>query len=337
MPVSQQDFIMAEQLLRQLSQQINPADVPMNLISIYNDINQLRVLYRRLNKSKAFIKNDSKRKTVLSVVGAGIGYIKFNSEKYELIIQQFEKELIEAYFLSEKILADLRLIDRVQYTTVYNSRAGGVYHRYCGEDILKNNVNLVLLSDGTMRLRLNSREITKILKSQTTDRHIQQHYQEFIAPIYQHLRKSKTVSFNQGHAAEAFERHWEKLGHSLEPFTGNTADLGTEAERWALYIASRNNAPFYSGPDTLYSQVKRNNASLLSNIDTLLYTIQTILRLAAPGKFDKIAFENFRNILIGANQQKHIEENIKRVLGEGISTETDALIKEIQNILSANN
>jgi hypothetical protein len=39
--------------------------------------------------------------------------------------------------------------------------------------------------------------------------------------------------------------------------------------------------PYYTGPDTALAQVKNANASIISNADTVLNTLQTVLTLVS--------------------------------------------------------
>jgi hypothetical protein len=42
---------------------------------------------------------------------------------------------------------------------------------------------------------------------------------------------------------------------------------------------SSGNDPYYTGPDTANAQVKNANASIISNADTVLNTIEAVLKL----------------------------------------------------------
>ena len=84
---------------------------------------------------------------------------------------------------------------------------------------------------------------------------------------------------------------------------------------------------YYTGPDTSLSQVKRQNASLISDMNTVLYTIQTILNLTLGvdgGKWTKELAHNLRKVFSQDNSSAKLTE--EQILALGVDAETEQML-----------
>lgn len=241
---------------------------------IINNLQRLSIIYKSIQNVEGLISNQQRSLSKLQFLNIE-NLSVFN---YEKVTDDIAKKIYEAYFLTEQILYQLNLIDKVNYVISYNSVGGNVYYRSEGQEMLEFGTTVKYqLVNGVGRLKLQSQTIAKKFKKQDVIPELQKHYQDFIAP----LKKAK--HFYPGYATEAFERHWEEMRHSIEHLEklNKNEFSGKKNERrvWRLYIESMGRDAYYTGPDTALSQVKRHNASLISDINTVLRVMETILSI----------------------------------------------------------
>ena len=228
-------------------------------------------------------KNISKRTQLHHVLGVGdnlglglkIDMLKENNE----YIVKVGKLIFSAYELTSEILQELKIISPVGYTFTYH----GTNKFYRSNDLIINpEEDLTFeIHRNALTVRLKQSSIKTKLEIQNASFRtdwISEHYKGFIVP-YQEAQEKSTTGWqvNWGVASEAFERHWEMLQHSLEHPTG--PDYGSIGSRWQLYLQSSGNDPYYTGPDTALSQVKNANASIISNSETVLNTLEAVLKI----------------------------------------------------------
>ena len=162
--------------------------------------------------------------------------------------------------------------------TLYYSKGGQMYRM---TDVvgkipkLYKYITKEIRSDGT-RLKFQESQLKKQLsllekKQNENILNVTEHYSNFSNIFLQ----SKKAEINLGYIAEAFERHWQIAKHPetepSEPFDIN--------EAWALYALSSGNAPYFTGGDVEDVQVKTLNASIISNINTVIKTMESLLFL----------------------------------------------------------
>lgn len=187
--------------------------------------------------------------------------------------------IYEAYVLTSKVLQELSIIPKVNYTFTYQGK--NKFYRAQDIEIDAQKDLTYELYRGSLIVRLKQTEIkNKILANQAGKNieWVSRHYQNFIKPLEKAQLKGK-FKINYGYASEAFERHWEELQHSIEkPYED---DFGGVGHIWLLYYKSSGREPYYTGPDTALAQVKNANASIISNADTVLNTLQAVLTLVS--------------------------------------------------------
>lgn len=136
---------------------------------------------------------------------------------------------------------------------------------------------------------------------------------------------------NLGVAIEAFERHLENLKHvPLPGVEMESSDIESEGYRWVLYKMSSGSTPYYLGPDTALSQMKAQNASIVSDINTIVMTIQGILTIV-NSNFKEIK-PSLDNLFIEKLKTSNTIESMPGKIWDGI---TDDVRQEILNAIGA--
>lgn len=161
--------------------------------------------------------------------------------------KDFEPELLEN---SENYLR----IERVA-----SARGNSFGLRFAGDSVMQQMKNTIA----------NNKEEAQIAKA------LYEHYQAFTKPYREWGGK-----VNEGVMREAFELHLENLHASLntDGSFNSACDMESEGRRWVMYRYASGSDPYFTGPDTALSQVKAENASLVSNIDTVLNTAEFIIQ-----------------------------------------------------------
>lgn len=210
--------------------------------------------------------------------------------------------ILEAYELTSQILQDLQIIPNVKIVMTHRTKHS--FTRVENFEINNDDVTLEL-RNGALALRFVSSKVRpkvmggKTAKEQsTTD--ISQHYRNFVADL-----QRTAVNPNWGVVAEAFERHWEMLASHIVPPDWDTSGAnGGEGEAWQLYHLSSGSDPYYTGPDTELSQVKSTNASIVSNVNTVLNTVKAIIQMSQTQVLDPAALQKLKVKYLQAFQKK---------------------------------
>lgn len=205
--------------------------------------------------------------------------------------------ILDAYELTSQILQDLNIISSVRIVMTHRTKTSFTRVENFHTDY--EDVRLEL-HNGALGLRFVSKNVReKIMGGKTVkeqaETDISKHYQLFVSDL-----QKTAVKPNWGVVAEAFERHWEQL----ERHTITSSDWGTDGDAWQLYHMSRSSNPYYTGPDTELSQVKSTNASVVSNINTVLNTIKAILKMAQTQVLDPSNIGKVKQQYLKAFQQK---------------------------------
>ena len=204
--------------------------------------------------------------------------------------------ILDAYELTSQILQDLNIISTVRVVMTHRTKTS--FTRVENFHIDYEDVTLEL-RDGALALRFVSKNVReKVMGGKTAkeqaETEISKHYQRFVSDL-----QKTAIKPNWGVVAEAFERHWEMLErHTV------AADWGSDGDAWQLYHLSSGSDPYYTGPDTELSQVKSTNASVVSNINTVLNTVKAILRMAQTQVLDSSNIEQVKRQYLKAFQQK---------------------------------
>ena len=142
-------------------------------------------------------------------------------------------------------------------------------------------------------------------------------YQRFIKPYLEHEFKNNEWKMNIGVSREAFEGYLEKYYLNLPETFNFNKRMPSEGRRWVMYRYASGSDPYFTGPDTSKSQVKSENASLVSNIDTVLNTALYI--------------KNNHNNIIQNNDEA--VDKIKRLLKTQSNEEINTFSKKIYDSL----
>lgn len=258
--------------------------------------------------------------------------INFNKVQNKDEENQIKKLIFEAYELTSSILQDLNLIRKIKnvvsfidddynYVRIENFNFD-INHVYLNPTASKRGKNYGL------RLHFTEEEIQK-MKQQQNYEIINNHFYGFIEPFRKYEQNNKTGwKINKGVLAETFQRHWQKNhGNYVQ---GNLPDdFESEGRRWWMYRESSGSDPYFTGPDTDFAQVKNTNASLVSNVNTVVNTIKGILLLVDEKNLQNMSNENIEAIF----KQKDLKPSISKKIYEGMDEkgkkEIERAMKEI--------
>lgn len=200
------------------------------------------------------------------------------------------ESITRLYFLTEEFFALRGVINRPRFMMTATDDMAKMYFRKDFEPELLDNSSEYLRIErvaskrgGSFGLRFMGdtvmaqmkRTIASNEKEAQTARQLYEHYQSFTASY-----RAWGGKVNEGVMREAFELHLEKMHASLnqDGSFNPSCDMESEGRRWVMYRHASGSDPYFTGPDTALSQVKAENASLVSNIDTVLNTAEFIVQ-----------------------------------------------------------
>lgn len=321
-----------------------PESLTERKIAVSGQIARLRQIYTSLEDEKLIQKKILTTRSLLYNILKNEGNSLITEALQDAKIRnRIGKLIFEAYELTSMILVNIGLIDPIHFTFTYASKKGNVFYRSEKMQIDPNKDLKFELRNNqqTLVIRLKTSVIRqKLLENQLGKEDggiiVAKHYKKFIEPFLENEKKG-SWKMNVGVATEAFERHWEQLKHSLTPPNMNDADLGSVGSRWVLYKMSSGSDPYYTGPDTAESQVKNANASIISNADTVINTIQAVLKLADTN-LDITAIQQIAAQYKLAFQQKqasidNILKGLENIVDEDILQEAKEAIAANPNLI----
>lgn len=309
-----------------------------NLINIYDDMNTISTSFK--------IKNTILRQqSALSKILKGQNGVSQAQTLTILNEEQFEEQDMErfstlgaqAYELTSKILQTLRLNPEYHITVSYSTPSGKKFYRQSNFKLTKEHtfgeVRHTYDKNGQivgnyLSIKLKTTKINQELKKYWKDKKdllkaISKHYQNFSNIFITKNWRPK----NLGIVAEAFERHWEIQNHTEDPKNLKQFNKKiNKAEAWKLYLLSSGRDPYYTGPDTINSQVKKSNASLISDIDTVLNTILAIKNMFTEeimggGKKQQQKLREYKNAFKSKNTFGKINEELEAAILESLEKE----------------
>ncbi len=258
---------------------------------------------------------------------------------YSLDIKQYNqyknlvdlnKLFLDAYLFIQNFLSRIGIINPVQFTVTqiddnYN------YTRLSNLTIRPQNVILQTRNHGkrvSQRLKESSfqKEIKKA-KEEEQWKLMNEHFQNFIKPYKDYIETNKTGwKINKGVLAEAFQRHLETVSHP--PYTDPLPSIGA---RWWIYRLSSGSDPFFTGPDTKYAQVKTTSASLISDVNTLIYTLTGLQAILKGQITDE---EKIQKIFKQADIKPTMTSKIWDGLEKGAKEEAQEAVKDFMKSLT---
>lgn len=338
----------AELLIEELSERMSQNEIETlktelqidynNLINIYNNMNTIGTSFK--------IKNTAlKQQSALSKI---LKSQNNSSQAQTLVIlneEQFEEQDMkkfstlgaQAYELTAKILQTLRLNPEYHITVSYSTPSGKKFYRQSnfklteeyttGEVRHKYNKNGQIIGN-YLSIKLKTTKINQELRKYWKDKKdllnaISKHYQDFSNIFITKNWRPK----NLGIVAEAFERHWEIQKHTEDPKNLKQFNKKiNKAEAWKLYLLSGGRDPYYTGPDTEDSQVKKTNASLISDINTVLNTILAIKNMFTEEimggvKKQQQKLKEYKNAFKSKNTFGKIDEELEAAILESLEKE----------------
>lgn len=220
----------------------------------------------------------------------------FNKNLQNYKEEELKLNLVKSYLLIEALGNELGFITHTSFTFFNTASFNSDFRKtvnfdYNNEDDIKKLTNMVKLvknSKNGLQLKFHQAEIANLIgknKENSFDTLLREHYQNFIKPFQEYENDNKTGwQINQGVAVEAFERHLEQtkeIGidgngnyYFIKKPSNSNRHLKSNGYRWGLYIASSGSDPFWTGPDTKYSQVKGSGSALIGNITSIRNALQ---------------------------------------------------------------
>lgn len=275
--------------------QIEEKKEELNLVEKRRRLEEIRNFVSQYYKKYYYKRNLTRWSKILGNVTYEIRYDQIKANKQ--LEKQFIQYLVEAYQL---ILDIIPIFDQVHsirtVVTAIDSIIGNdnkKSYSYFRFPDMQYDVDFVFLSKQSSKkgqqYGLKFKEgWGKVLKGMAEINEGQEalntHFQAFIEPFvtYQAFAVNTTHwKINKGVLGETFERHLQNKPHNnIKDLEDNSLEhLGSVGERWILYKQSSGSDPFFSGPDTELAQIKNVNASIVSNIQTLISTINGLLVL----------------------------------------------------------
>lgn len=267
--------------------------------------------------------------------------------RHDLIQDKKTKEEIgslitQAYELTTQILVELDVIDKVTTVlTVINKKGSSYSYAQLSNIELTSQITMLdqkaASKGGGFALRIKRsglKDQLERVKKQQIYEALQTHFQTFIEPFIK-WEQSPTTSWkpNKGVMGEAFQRHLEQKHENNINYTNDLNDLGSYGERWQLYIQSSGSDPYFTGPDTNSAQVKNINASIISNLNTVVETIKAILTILDENGVLKMDFDKLKNLL----KQSEATKTVNYQVLEGIiQTAPDEVQDIIQDLIQKN-
>ena len=300
------------------------------VLSLKNIIKSITMEINAIAKSKyiSTIKNDNKRKSQRLLKALDEKYVSTYSQDLKDNIELIDK-ITNLYFLTEQFFAVLGVIVQPRFLMTYDD--GEHYFRKDFEQLLVKNASEYLKIEedghgrGTFGLRFKASSVIEQMKQQIENdkkaeqiaKDLHQHFIVFTSP-YTRYSEQTGWKMNAGVAREAFERHLENLHKTLPNEFDPSCEIESEGRRWVMYRYSSGSDPYFTGPDTNLSQVKAENASLVSDIATVLNTAKYIIEYG-----ESVSVEQLKQLLKtkGAGEIKTFSREIWNGLEERVQNE----------------
>lgn len=326
----------------------------IDIKTVASKISQLRVEFQNLKENGNLVIKTQKLATSGIRKYLGTSYYRTNNTQKAKNEKEFGQAIFNCYFLTEEILSSLKLINKIDYK-IYSNNTTGTQFIEAGtkEDLVYNDtVFLTQLKDGTYRLRLNAEVFKeKIAKLNENEKIIatqaQTHYQDFVKVLRFRYEKGKFGRRNKhnpskGYLAEAFTRHQEQINHfnKNDKYVVPSEEFNTPESRarvWEEYFQSKGTVAYYYGPDTAKTQVKTINASLVSDVDTVISTTQAILKLFDRAEITETTIREsvINNKLVEFFKSPIGEVNIKKAIEKNLDATERIVDEQVRNILNS--
>lgn len=252
------------------------------------DLEKIQNTYKRLQEIKKLLQeyyirrkgqNKTKWKNVITdTYRINWKRVQLNEKNQKDFIQL----ILEAYNLITIFLSEIDQIHSINTVVAFIDNNN--YFRIDNMKLLIDYVKLDKKSSkrgGGFSIRLNQQALKAEKEKQMevdTQEKLSQHFNDFLQPFIEYQKHNNTGwKMNRGVAAQAFERHLEQVSHLNDDYS--STDFGSIGDRWQLYLQSKGSDPFFTGPDTILSQVKTSKASLVSDPRTVLYALNGVLQI----------------------------------------------------------
>lgn len=297
---------------------------------IENYKERIRNLIEEINNQSEIQKMTRSNKTRWRIVTGKETYYHVERPQDEKKEKDFIEAVFNAYKEISKILTELKILTaEVKLSLVFIEQSEGGKYEYSrlDGDIGVENLYLDRTAEekgATLSLRIREEGLKIKQKDNEYNKRISQHFQNFIKPFVDWERNGGTDwKINKGILAQTFERHWQSFPHDSAT---EWNDIESQGMRWLLYRMSSGSDPFFTGPDTIYSQVKTTKASVVSNIDTIINSLYGILNLLE--NYKTIKEKDLQKIFTQTQLSNQINENIWAGAGETGQAEIKRILKQ---------
>lgn len=301
--------------------------------------------YQILQKAKGQIELETKDSArALSNILQKQVKIKINSSDTKILDETITEASLNLYQLTGQFLQETGLNDT--YDVIVGLYYKGKYYQIPGEKALTKetirgeirNNSLEAQQEGKKAyaaLRFNTQKLAEqFAKDKYYDEKISEHFKAFRSMFKGKNRMQSIDTFNknktdrkerfvanEGVIVEAFQRHWYNQHNSLNSPIGTPENKAgndpTYKEAWALYAISSGNDPYYWGGEGagLKAQIKAKNASIISNINTVLSTAQIILQMVTANP-QEISLEDYKKYFESKSAMpQKLNPKIEEILG----------------------
>ena len=265
--------------------------------------------------------------------------INWDLVRQDNIEERVGQLLGDAYIITTDMLSKLNIIDEVSTVITFITGDDLKNLTYLRANNIQLNTQMFKLDQNNKesieqkRLVFNRQKINifkQQLKKQAIQKDFQNHFKNFIQPFVNYAAVAKTGwKPNRGVLGQAFERHLERKHSKNLDFKNNKSDYGSVGKRWLLYLESSGSDPYFTGPDTKYSQVKNINASIISNMNTILETVEAIIKITnIEGDLLKPK-EQLQALLKQSGIVKSISQKTLQAMYDTASGEVEEIIEKL--------
>lgn len=325
---NQDDFGVVQELQKRNLEYIKEH---LNDTGVEELVKKLKSLKRRLQENKLIITTEANRYIRWSAILNHSYSLDFDRMKSLEMDQQIIQIFFNAYEITSKILQKLNIISPVKnvvnfidndynYVRLEDVQFQASYFYLNKADTEKGNYYGLKFKQSAFKEQIEKAKKEKDYEVRN------KHFQNFVQQFRDYEAVTTTGwKINKGVLAETFERHWQNF-HSNHQLGQDLQDNPPQSygKKWWMYRQSSGSDPYFTGPDTRFSQVKSTNASLVSNLNTVLNTIEGVLAITNKKKLEKISQESLDKVF----KQSNFSANISKKIYDGMEQIEQAAIKQ---------
>lgn len=146
------------------------------------------------------------------------------------------------------------------YVLYYKDTDGSVHRYDVGDKTTEALINTIYSSKKNRTIAL-SAQVKDLIQNEENNLVVNEHFNEYLQALEKAVSRSRSLSksqktHNMGHAAEAFERHWQRIIHSNTEVVSYGQDWGDNKQLLKDYRESKGNTAWWRAGDVGSRQVK---------------------------------------------------------------------------------